>query len=55
MKGLITGVFDGIVSRFHEALASLILGKNEEINAQPKIFNRELMKYFMIYPTNGQL
>ena len=43
--------FDGIVSRFHEALASLILGKKmREINAQPKIFNRELMKYFTDIP-----
>ena len=33
--------FDGIVSRLHENLASLILGaKMREINAQPKIFNK---------------
>ena len=39
--------FDGIISRFHETLASLILGfKMREINAQPKIFNKELMSYF---------
>ena len=43
--------FDGIVSRFHENLASLILGiKVREINAQPKIFNKELMSYFKKMP-----
>ena len=43
--------FDGIVSRFHENLASLILGKKmSEINAQPKIFHRNLMKYFTNMP-----
>lgn len=43
--------FDGIVSRFHETLASVILGtKLREINAQPKIFDRELMKYFKDIP-----
>ena len=43
--------FDGIVSRFHENLASLILGfKMEEINAQPKIFNKELMENFLDMP-----
>ena len=43
--------FDGIVSRFHEKLASLILGYNmKEINAQPKIFNREILDYFKKLP-----
>ena len=43
--------FDGIVSRLHEKLASLILGiKMREVNAQPKIFNREMMKYFTNMP-----
>lgn len=43
--------FDGIVSRLHENLASIILGKKmREINAQPKIFDRELMKYFRKMP-----
>lgn len=44
--------FDGIISYFHENLASLVLGvKMREINAQPKIFNKELMKYFKNIPT----
>ena len=43
--------FDGIVSRCHESLASLILGfKMREINAQPKIFSKDLMKYFTQMP-----
>jgi glycosyltransferase involved in cell wall biosynthesis len=43
--------FDGIVSRFHEYLTSLILGyKMKEINAQPKIFNKELIKNFSDMP-----
>ena len=43
--------FDGIVSRFHESLASIILGfKMEEINAQPKIFSRDLLEYFSEIP-----
>ena len=43
--------FDGLVSRFHESLASLILGKKmREINAQPKIFDRDLLKYFPNMP-----
>ena len=43
--------FDGMVSRFHEFLASIILGhKMEEINAQPKIFSKDLMKYFSEIP-----
>ncbi len=43
--------FDGIISRFHETLASLILGfKMREINAQPKIFNKELMSFFNKMP-----
>ena len=43
--------FDGIISWLHEKLASLILGiKMKEVNAQPKIFNKELMKYFTNMP-----
>ncbi len=43
--------FDGIISYFHENLASFILGiKMREINAQPKIFNREQMKFFKNIP-----
>ncbi len=43
--------FDGLVSRFHEYLASIILGyKMKEINAQPKIFNRELLNNFKNMP-----
>ena len=45
--------FDGIVSRCHESLASLILGyRMREINAQPKIFSKDLMKYFTQMPRN---
>jgi len=45
--------FDGIISYLHEKLATLILGvKMEEINAQPKIFNREQMRYFTKIPFN---
>ena len=45
--------YDGIVSRFHESLASMILGhKMEEINAQPKIFSRDVLKYFTAIPKN---
>jgi len=43
--------FDGIISRLHESLASMILGvKMKEVNAQPKIFNKEIMKYFNNMP-----
>ena len=43
--------FDSIISYFHESLASIILGvKMREINAQPKIFNRKLMRYFTDIP-----
>ena len=43
--------FDGIVSWLHEKLASLILGyQMQEINAQPKIFNRELLHLFTEIP-----
>ena len=43
--------FDGLVSRFHEKLASLILGfKMNEINAQPKIFSRDILNYFTNMP-----
>lgn len=45
--------YDGIVSRFHEKLASIILGyKMEEINAQPKIFSRDVLEYFTAIPKN---
>ncbi len=45
--------YDGIVSRFHEKLASIILGyKMEEINAQPKIFSRDVLDYFTKIPKN---
>ena len=45
--------FDGIVSRFHERFASIILGyKLKEINAQPKIFSKDLMKYLTDVPVN---
>ena len=43
--------FDGIVSRLHENLASIVLGvKMKEVNAQPKIFNKELMSNFSKMP-----
>ena len=43
--------FDGIISRLHENLASFVLGVNmKEVNAQPKIFNKELMSYFSKMP-----
>ena len=43
--------FDGIISRLHESLASIVLGfKMKEVNAQPKIFNKEIMKYFNSMP-----
>ena len=43
--------FDSIISRFHEKLASLILGYQMiEVNAQPKIFNRELLQLFSNIP-----
>jgi len=43
--------FDGIVSRLHENLASFVLGvKMKEVNAQPKIFNKELMSNFSKMP-----
>ena len=43
--------FDGIISMFHEKLSSLILGyPMKEINAQPKIFNRELLQLFSNIP-----
>ena len=39
--------FDGLVSRLHEFLASKILGFNlKEINAQPKIFSKDVLGYF---------
>ena len=43
--------FDGIISRFHEKLASVILGYQMiEVNAQPKIFNKDLLKLFSNIP-----
>lgn len=43
--------FDGMISMFHEKLSSLILGyPMKEINAQPKIFNRELLQLFSHIP-----
>ena len=37
--------FDSLISRCHEKCASIILGhKMREINAQPKIFSREILK-----------
>ena len=43
--------FYGIVSRLHENLASIVLGvKMKEVNAQPKIFNKELMSNFSKMP-----
>jgi len=39
--------FDGLVSKIHEILASVILGKKmKEINAQPKMFKKSETKYF---------
>ena len=43
--------FDGMISMLHEKLSSLILGyPMKEINAQPKIFNRELLQLFSHIP-----
>lgn len=43
--------FDGIVSRLHEKIASIILGfQMKEINAQPKIFSRDVLEYFKDMP-----
>ena len=43
--------FDGIISKFHENLASTILGfKMTEVNAQPKIFSKDVMKYLNNMP-----
>jgi|TARA_B110000008_G_C16858584_1_gene519739 polyisoprenyl-phosphate glycosyltransferase len=43
--------FDGIISTIHEKLASFILGyQMNEINAQPKIFNKELLPLFANMP-----
>tara|TARA_Y100000590_G_scaffold268470_1_gene301533 strand:+ start:5146 stop:5868 length:723 start_codon:yes stop_codon:yes gene_type:complete len=45
--------YDGIVSRFHERFASVILGHQmKEINAQPKIFSRNILEYFKEIPKN---
>ena len=45
--------YDGIVSRFHEKCASIILGENmKEINAQPKMFHKSLVKHFVKIPVN---
>jgi glycosyltransferase involved in cell wall biosynthesis len=55
-KGIRTnnrGYFSGIISRMHEILASKILGYNlKEINAQPKIFSKDVLKYFTNMPMN---
>lgn len=43
--------FDGIISTLHEKLSSIILGyPMKEINAQPKIFNKELLQLFSNIP-----
>lgn len=43
--------FDGIISRFHEKLASVILSFDmREINAQPKIFSRDVTQYLTNMP-----
>ena len=43
--------FDAIVTRMHEKCATFILGyKMEEINAQPKIFSRDLIELFDSMP-----
>lgn len=43
--------FDGIISRFHEKLASVILGFDmREINAQPKILSRDVTQYLTNMP-----
>ena len=41
----------GLISKMHEVLASIILGYNlKEINAQPKIFSKDVLKYFNNMP-----
>ncbi len=41
----------GLISKMHEVLASKILGYNlKEINAQPKIFSKDVLKYFNNMP-----
>ena len=43
--------YDSVISRFHEACASLILGqKMREINAQPKIFHKSMLSLFRNMP-----
>lgn len=43
--------FDSIISKFHENIASAILGlKMKEINAQPKIFSRDVAQYLTNMP-----
>lgn len=43
--------FDSIISKFHEKLASLILGfEMQEINAQPKIFSKDVAQYLTNMP-----
>ncbi len=43
--------FDTLVSRLHEKLASIILGyKMNEINAQPKVFSKDILRYFTNMP-----
>lgn len=51
-KRINTRGFDGIISRLHETAASIILGyRMKEINAQPKIFSRDVMKHFKNMPS----
>lgn len=41
----------GLISKMHEVLASKILGYNlKEINAQPKILSKDVLKYFNNMP-----
>ena len=44
--------FDGVISLLHEKIASTVLGfEMREINAQPKIFSKDLMLLFKNIPT----
>ena len=45
--------FDGIISRFHEHCASIILGyKLRDINAQPRIFSNDFINYLTNVPNS---
>lgn len=45
--------FDGIISRFHEHCASIILGyRLRDINAQPKIFSKDFINYLTNVPNS---